>query len=114
MRFAISMTDIEGEWDRLSEQRQQDILAQHRELKEELRAAGKFIDAYHFHPRSEAKTIRMDRDGSLRTIDGPFSVDSEYIGGVYVIEADSLNEAVEWARRARFMIGANEVRQIWD
>lgn len=114
MRFAISMTDIEGEWDRLPEQEQQAILDRHRQLKEELSAAGKFVDVLHFHPRSEAKTIRMDRDGSIALVDGPFNGAQEYIGGVYVIEADSMHEAVEWARRARFMVGANEVRQVWE
>lgn len=56
----------------------------------------------------------MDRDGSLTRIDGPSSSASEYIGGLHVIEADSIDEALEWAERARFMIGSNEVRQIWD
>jgi hypothetical protein len=114
MRFAISMTDIEGEWDALPEARQQEILAQHEQLKSDLRAAGKLVDALHYHPRSEAKTVRMDREGNFSKLDGPFDDASEYIGGVYVIEADSIDEAVEWARRARFMVGANEVRQVWD
>jgi hypothetical protein len=114
MRFAISMTDMEGEWDRLPKERQDEILARHRAFREEISAAGKFVDALHFHPRSEARTVRMDRDGSIATTHGPFSDASEYIGGVYVIEADSIDEAVDWARRARFMVGANEVRQIWD
>lgn len=114
MRFAISMTDIEGEWDRLPEERQEAILSQHEAFRAQLSAAGKFVDVLHFHPRSEAKTIRMDRDGSLTRIEGPFSNASEYIGGLYVIDVDSIDEALEWARRARFMVGANEVRQIWD
>ena len=28
-------------------------------------AAGAFVDVLHFHPRSEARTVRMDRDGEL-------------------------------------------------
>jgi hypothetical protein len=114
MRFAISMTDIEGEWDRLSEERQQAILAEHKKFKKALRTAGKFVDALHYHPREQARTIRMDADGTLRKIDGPFELAREYIGGVYLIEADSIDEALEWARKGRFMTGANEVRQIWD
>lgn len=114
MRFAISMTDVDGEWDALPADRQEDILARHRTLREELQRAGRFVDALHFHPRSEAKTVRMDRDGALETIDGPFSDAPEYIGGLYIIDAESMDEAVEWARRARFMVGANEVRQIWE
>jgi hypothetical protein len=55
-------------------------------------------DALHFHPRSDAKTVRMHADGSLTTSSGPFSQAA----------------AVSWAQKARLMIGANEVRQIWD
>jgi len=114
MRYAITMTDIEGTWDALDPARQQEILAAHEQLKAELRAAGAYVDALHFHPRSEAKTVRMHGDGSVTTADGPFSQADEYVGGLYLIEAGSMTEAVEWARKARFMIGANEVRQIWD
>jgi len=113
MRFAIAMTDIEGTWDALDPARQQEILAAHEQLKSELRAAGAYVDVLHFHPRSEAKTVRMHGDGSVSTADGPFNDAAEYVGGIYVIEAPSMNEAVDWARKARFMIGANEVRQIW-
>lgn len=114
MRFAISMTDLEGEWDGLPEDRQKEILSRHEAFEKDLRSAGKFVDALHFYPRTEAKTIRMGRDGSLTTSDGPFDDASEYIGGIYVIDAESIDQAVEWARRARFMVGANEVRQVWD
>jgi len=114
MRFAISMTDLEGEWDRLHEDEQQSILARHEEYKKALSSAGRFVEVLHYHPRSEAKTVRMHADGTVVTIDGPFDNAREYVGGVYVIEADSIEEAVEWARRGRFMVGANEVRQIWD
>ena len=114
MRFAISMTDIEGEWDRLPMDRRQAILAEHEAFAAALSAAGKLVAVLHFHPRSDAKTIRMAPDGSLTLVDGPFTDAAEQVGGVYVIEAESMDEAVEWARRGRFMVGANEVRQIWE
>jgi hypothetical protein len=53
-------------------------------------------------------------DASVSVTNGPYSDAREYTGGFYVIEADSIEEAVEWARRGRFMVGANEVRQIWE
>lgn len=113
MRYAIAMTDIEGNWNALDADRQQEILAAHEQLKADLRAAGSYVDVLHFHPRSEARTVRMHGDGSITTTDGPFSEAAEYVGGIYVIEAGSMEEAADWARKARFMIGANEVREIW-
>lgn len=114
MRFAISMTDIEGEWERLPMDRRQAILAEHEAFAAALSAAGKLVAVLHFRPRSEAKTIRMAPDGARTLADGPFTDAAEQVGGVYVIEAESMDEAVEWARRGRFMVGANEVRPIWE
>lgn len=112
MRFAILMTDIEGQWEALPEQRQREILAKHEAFRRALEAAGRFVEVLHFHPRSEARTVRMARTGEISTAQGPFSEAREYVGGLYVIEADSLDEAADWARKGRFMIGANEVRRI--
>ncbi|MCH7868534.1 MAG: hypothetical protein IH881_12640 [Myxococcales bacterium] len=38
----------------------------------------------------------------------------EPTGGFYIIEVESMNEAVEWAKRGRFRPGANEVRELRD
>ena len=50
MRYAIAMTDIEGTWDALEPERQQEILTAHERLKAALKAAGRYVDALHFHP----------------------------------------------------------------
>jgi hypothetical protein len=113
MKFVIAMTDIEGAWDGLPAEEQKRILARHEEFARDLKAAGSFVEVLHFHPRSEARTVRMDASGHRATAEGPFSDAQEYIGGFYVIEAESLEEAAKWARKGRFMIGANEVRQVW-
>jgi hypothetical protein len=114
MRFVIAMTDIEGAWDGLPPDEQKRILARHEEFARDLKQAGSFVEVLHLHPRSQARTVRMDASGHLTTSAGPFSEAREYIGGFYVIEAESLEEATEWARKGRFMIGANEVRQVWE
>jgi hypothetical protein len=112
MRYAILMTDVEGEWDGLSERQQQAVLDQHVVFRRALEEAGCFVDVLHLHPRSTARTVRRERDDSVTVSDGPFSDAPEYVGGLYVIEADSLDDAVEWAKKGRFMVGANEVRAI--
>ncbi len=114
MKFAIAMTDIEGEWDALPADRQERILEQHKEFQQALKDAGRWVGVFHFYPRNESRTVRMSANGDTTVQEGPFSQAKEYIGGFYVITADSMDEAVEWARRGRFMTGANEVRQIWE
>ena len=53
--------------------------------------------------------------GKPRTIDGPFSESKELIGGYWIIQVRSKDEAVEWARRAPMQDGDMiEVRQVQE
>ena len=66
------------------------------------------------HPAETAKTVRVKAGETLVT-DGPFAETKEALGGFYLIEADSLDEAIEWAARipsARY--GTIEVRPVID
>ena len=45
---------------------------------------------------------------------GSTTVSQEQPGGYYIIEAETVDEAVEWAKKGRFIPGSNEVRQILD
>src|SRR5260370_39153 len=61
-----------------------------------------------------AKTVQV-RGGEAVVTDGPFAETKEALGGFYLIEADSLDEAIEWAGRipsARH--GTIEVRPVVD
>ena len=111
MKFLITMTDIAGQWDKLSNERQQEILEKHREFQYALEEAGVFVDALHLHSRDEAVTVRMEGN-KVAVTEGPYSDADEYMGGAYIIDVKSLEDAVAWAKKGRFLPGANEVRQI--
>jgi hypothetical protein len=66
------------------------------------------------HPSHTATTIRV-RDGELLLTDGPFAEASEIVGGLYVIRAGSVDEAVEVAGRVPLPPdGGVEVRPIME
>ena len=88
------------------------MVEQHNRFMEEL--GDRRIWSYRLQPGSEARTVHMDAAGQLSVMDGPFTETKEVIGGLYLIEAESMDEAVEWARKSRFIPGANEVRPIWE
>ncbi|MHA7873189.1 MAG: YciI family protein, partial [Hyphococcus sp.] len=47
--------------------------------------------------------------------DGPFSDGKEQLGGYYIIEADNLDEALDWAARCPCAeLGHIEVRPVWN
>jgi len=62
--------------------------------------AGAYVDSAPLAPPTEAKTVRITRRDRL-VVDGPFAETKEVLGGYYLIEAESLDAAVEWAKRLR-------------
>ena len=112
-KYLITMTDIEDTWEALPPSEQERIFGLHKDFEAALRREGRFVAGYHLHPRCEARTVRQSEDGSQTTSDGPYSDADEYAGGFYVILAESMEEAVDWARKSRFVVGANEVRAIF-
>ena len=88
--------------------------AEHVALDEELRRNGQSILAEALQPVSTAVTVRL-RNGKLSTTDGPFAETKEQLGGIYVVEARDLNEAIQIAARIpAAREGSIEVRPVWD
>ena len=81
---------------------------------DELKADGKLVGFQQLEDASTAKSVRI-RDGRTSVVDGPFAETKEILGGFNLIEADSMDEAVQiasqfpWAR-----VGCLEVRAVRD
>ena len=77
--------------------------AMHRDidqLNEEMEGAGVRVFVGGLYPASSAKSLRAQRDGKVLITDGPYLETKEHIGGFWVLEAASLDEALEWGRKA--------------
>ena len=61
-----------------------------------LEKAGAFVMTSPLYPTTEAKTVHIDA-GELRVHDGPYAETREQFGGLYIIEAADMAEAVDWA-----------------
>ncbi len=113
MKFMITFTHIDGTWEKLSPSELENVQTQHKEfvrvLQEEQNTQMTF-----FTPPGDAKTVRRKQDWSLDVSDGPLLQSPEFVGGYFIMEADSMDEAVEFAKRGRYMFGANEIREIVD
>ena len=62
---------------------------------------------------SKGAKVRF-KGGKPTIIDGPFAETKELVAGFWLIQARSKDEAVEWARRAPFVDGEIEVRQVFE
>ena len=90
------------------------ILRGHERFEAELRAAGnKMVHTERMRPDGEASRVRL-KAGQPLVIDGPFAETKEVLGGFYVIECDTKDEAIGWAKKIPLREDrAVEVRPVW-
>ena len=82
------------EYERMSEEERQSILGEYDALLQEPGVFG----AEQLQPPESATTVRVE-DGRTLTTDGPFADTKEILGGLYLLEADNLDRALELAAR---------------
>lgn len=108
MQYAALIYAVEGADDVDMET----LLGQYRAFGEEVIAAGVMKGGEALEPVATATSVRV-RNGETAITDGPFAETKEALGGFYLLECDSLDEAVKWAAKipsARY--GTVEVRPI--
>lgn len=87
-------------------------------LMAELSAAGSLLDTAGLQPTAEGKRVRLSR-GRQTVIDGPFAETKEVVAGYAMLQAASMNEALEITRRFLAVHGDEwevecEVRQVME
>ena len=80
---------------------------------EKLQKAGALLDLSGLHPSSKGARVKFS-GGKPRVVDGPFTEAKELIGGYWVIQVKSKEEAIEWAKRVPFQDGEIEIRQLFE
>lgn len=91
-----------------------ELLATMNKYNEELVKAGVMLAGEGLHASSKGKRVRFS--GKTRTvIDGPFTESKELIAGFWLWQVRSMDEAVEWLKRAPFDGGTElEIRQVFE
>ncbi len=91
-----------------------EILTEMGKFNEELVKAGIMLAGEGLQSSAKGKRIRFS--GSKRTVtDGPFAETKELIAGFWLWQVRSMDEAVEWLKRAPFDGGTEvEIRQVFE
>jgi len=90
-----------------------EMLAAMGAYNEELVRAGVLLAGEGLHPSARGARVRFD--GGRRTVvDGPFAETKELIAGFWLIQVKSLEEAVEWVKRAPLQESEIEIRQVHE
>jgi len=91
-----------------------DILTKMGKFNEELVKAGVMLAADGLHPTSKGKRVKFS-GGQRTVIDGPFAETKELLAGFWIWRVKSMDEAVEWLKRAPFDGGAEvEIRPVFE
>jgi len=80
----------------------EEVLAAMGKYNEELAKAGVMLAGEGLHPSSKGARVAFSPGGATRVIDGPFAETKELIAGFWLIEARSMEEAIEWVKKAPF------------
>ncbi|MDG4823207.1 YciI family protein [Asanoa sp. WMMD1127] len=98
MRHYLLTVQQPGDGARLPPEELEPIIKDVEVVNEELRAAGAWVFAGGLHPPSTSTVVRLDGD-EVATTDGPYAEGKEHVGGLTVLAAADLDEALGWARK---------------
>jgi hypothetical protein len=89
----------------------QQAMAEYMKFEQELVKAGVVLESGRLHPSAQGKRVRFD--GKKRTvIDGPFAESKELVAGYWLWQVRSIDEALEWLKRAPYDGGTFEIREV--
>ena len=112
MQYMLLIYDEERVLGSMSAEERGSFMQEYGKYTQELRDAGAFLYGDALQPVGTATTVTV-RDGETITTDGPFAETKEQLGGFYLVEADSLDEALDWAAKIpSARIGKIEVRPV--
>jgi hypothetical protein len=102
----------EAAWEGFSDDERNAAYEQYGEFANAARAAGVLVGGDELGPTASATTVRV-RDGDPIVTDGPYAEVKEALGGFFVLDCASLDDALDWAARIPAAEhGAVEVRPV--
>ena len=79
----------------------EELLAAMGSYNDQLKQAGVLVDLAGLYPSAGGRRVRFS-GGSRTVIAGPFAEPKELIAGYWILQVQSMDEAVDWAKRFPF------------
>ena len=112
MQYMLLIYGNEADYANLPQDQLKAMYAAYGAYTQELIASGAMRGGSELAPISAATTVRV-RNGKLLTTDGPFAETKEQLGGYYLIDVPSLDEAIKWAAKVPSATGGSiEIRPL--
>jgi hypothetical protein len=114
MRYMLLIYGDEREWATMTEEESAAEMGRWGAYTEAIQTEGIMRAGDALQPTATATTVRV-RDGEALVTDGPFAETREQLGGYYLIECESLDQAIDAARRIPSVgTGSVEVRPLME
>jgi hypothetical protein len=113
MRFIITTRPADGKPKAVDAPIDDELFTAYMKYNEALHTAGVLVAAEGLLPGTPGAQV-VASGGRRRVVDGPFAEAKEVVGGYWIIQARSKEEAVEWAKRCPGVDCRVEVRPIWE
>lgn len=88
-----------------------DLFKAYMRFNEEMQKAGVLVASEGLNPAAKGARIAV-ANGKRYVVDGPFAESKELVGGFYLIEVKSLDEAIQWALRAPSGLGSDDILEV--
>jgi hypothetical protein len=111
MRFLITAHPDRGEGDSPAQPMTEELLTAYFRYNEELHKAGVLLAAEGLAPNARGAHILASK-GKRVAVDGPYAESKELVGGFYLIEVGSREEAIQWALKCPVGLGFDNVLEL--
>src|SRR5438067_12853523 len=98
MQYLLLIHDDEAHWGDMPEAERNAIYGEYTQFTEDVQSRGILVGASQLQPSGTATVVHVE-DGQTLTTDGPFAETKQVHGGYYLIDVDTLDEALEWAAK---------------
>jgi hypothetical protein len=112
VNYALLIYYDEDHWRALDDEQHAHITARYMSLMGDMQAAGAVRDGARLDLAETGRIVRS-RSGEALVADGPYTETKEQLGGYWVVDCETLDEAIAWAARIPAAeYGAIEIRPL--
>ena len=98
MQYMLLIYSDPTRWENVPDAEREALMGEYMALAAEMRERNVLVDGSALQPVESTTAVRVVA-GETEVTDGPFAETKEALGGYFLIETESLDEAIDWAAR---------------
>ena len=110
MQFMLALIAEERSWEDVTPEEVKQNLAEMGQFNAKLTGAGAMVTGAGLQERATGTTVHYSETQEPVVTDGPFAETKEQLAGFWLIEVESLDEALAWAKKVPLKSGHIEIR----